>query len=60
MKNLIKWTKALRLYFVRCSNSLVRDEELSSFIVRIQHKIPRTGSIVVKYKDKYYRVRELG
>ncbi len=52
--------KALRLYFVRRSNFVIRDEELSEFMVRIQHKVPRHGSIVVKYKDKYYRIRELG
>jgi hypothetical protein len=39
---------------------VIRDEELSEFMVRIQHKVPRHGSIVVKYKDKYYRIRELG
>ena len=60
MKNLIKYMKALRLYFVRRSNFVIRDEELSEFMVRIQHKVPRHGSIVVKYKDKYYRIRELG
>ena len=60
MKNLIKYMKALRLYFVRRSNFVIRDEELSEFMVRVQHKVPRHGSIVVKYKDKYYRIRELG
>ena len=60
MKNLIKCIKALRLYSIRCSNFVIKDEELSEFMVRIQHKVPRHGSIVVKYKDKYYRIRELG
>ena len=60
MKNLIKCMKALRLYFVRRSNFVIRDEELSEFIIRIQHKVPRHGSIVVKHKDKYYRIKELG
>lgn len=60
MKTLIEKLKALRLYFVRRSNSLVRDEELSSLIVRIQNKIPRNGSVILEHKGKYYRIKELG
>ena len=60
MKTLIKKLKALRLYFVMRSNVVIKDEDLSELLVRIQHKIPRVGSIVVKHKDKYYRIRELG
>lgn len=36
------------------------DEELSELIVRIQHKVPKNGSVIIKHKDKYYRIRELG
>ena len=59
-KYLIEKLKALRQLFVRRSNFVLRDEELSEFMVRVSPKIPRTGSVVVKLKGKYYRIRELG
>lgn len=60
LKILFKRLKTLRLYFIRRSEIVVKDEELSSFLVKIQHKIPRTGSLVFKYNGKYYRIKELG
>ena len=59
-KYLIEKLKALRQLFVRRSNFVLRDEEFSEFMVKIQHKIPRIGSVVVKHNGKYYRIRELG
>jgi hypothetical protein len=60
IKKLIEKLKTLRLYFVSRNNIIIRDKELSFIIIRIQHKIPRTGSVIFEYNGKYYKIKELG
>ena len=38
----------------------IKDDYIREVFVRLQHKIPRTGSIIIKIGDKYFRCRELG
>ena len=37
-----------------------RTAEESSILVQLSTKIKRVGTYIIKIKDKYYRVKELG
>jgi len=37
-----------------------KEEQLKKFLVKISHKLSSTKSNVIKFKGKYYRVKELG
>ena len=37
-----------------------KEEYIKEAFVRLQHKVPRIGSMVVKIGDRYFRCRELG
>ena len=38
----------------------VKDNYTRECLVRLQHKIPRIGSVILKIGDKYFRCKELG
>ena len=38
----------------------VKDDYVREAFVRLQHKIPRIGTVIVKIGDKYFRCKELG
>ena len=38
----------------------VKDEYIREAFVRLQSKIPRVGSVILKIGDKYFRCKELG
>jgi len=37
-----------------------KENYIREALVRLQHKIPRLGSVILKIGDKYFRCRELG
>jgi len=38
----------------------IRDAETSSILVQLSTKIKSIGTNIVKIKDKYYKIKELG
>jgi len=56
----IKKPKGLHTHDVKRSNVVNRDPGLSDVIVKIQHKIPRTGSTIFEHNGKYYKIKEIG
>ena len=38
----------------------IRDAETSSILVQLSTKIKSIGTNIIKIKDKYYRIKELG
>ena len=38
----------------------IKDDHVKEAFVRLQYKIPRIGTIILKIGDKYFRCRELG
>lgn len=38
----------------------IKDEYIREALVRLQHKIPRIGSVIIKIGDRYFKCRELG
>lgn len=39
---------------------LIRDAEFSSQLVRLSSKIKHIGTHIIKIKDKYFKIKELG
>lgn len=37
-----------------------KNKEFSEFLVLIQHKLSRTKENIVKFKGKFYKIKELG
>lgn len=35
-------------------------DELKKYLVKIQHRIKRTGETIIKFEGKYYKIKELG
>jgi hypothetical protein len=59
-KNDIEKPKGLHTHDVKRGNVVNRDPGLSDVIVKIQHKIPRTGSTIFEHNGKYYKIKEIG
>jgi len=38
----------------------IRDAETSSILVQLSTKIKSIGTQIIKIKDKYYKIKELG
>lgn len=38
----------------------IKDKHIREVFVRLQSKIPRVGTVVLKIGDRYFRCRELG
>ena len=38
----------------------IRDAETSSILVQLSTKVKSLGTQIVKIKDKYYKIKELG
>ena len=38
----------------------IKDKHIREAFVRLQSKIPRVGTVVLKIGDRYFRCRELG
>lgn len=37
-----------------------KEEYIREAFVRLQHKVPRHGNVILKIGDRYFRCRELG
>lgn len=37
-----------------------KEEYIREVFVRLQHKVPRHGNVILKIGDRYFRCRELG
>ena len=61
-KNIIKFLAWIFQFKVRKNgtSSIHLDNEFSAFLVKNAHKIPPSKDTIIKYKNKFYRIRELG
>lgn len=59
--NLIKWLiNKISKKHSSIQHDEMYDSEFCSLLVQNAHKISRDKETIIKYKDKYYRIRELG
>lgn len=38
----------------------MKEEDIGEILVRLQNKIPRIGSVLIKIGDKFYKAKEIG
>lgn len=49
-----------RLGFLNKKKQTTTDEYISGWLVKNEYKIPRDKEIIVKIRDKFYKIKELG